>query len=115
MSDISSSPSHSKMIENIQNYILEITKKSIINEIIDSSFYMNLKSLRKFLDLRILDQEEVVEFRLLLIQYIAKFSKVSFKEEEKKKIVLEVIKIMTDYFNQHLEFVSEELILVLRA
>jgi hypothetical protein len=50
-------PTHSKVIENIQNYILDVTKKSIINEIIDSSFYMNLKSLRKFLDLRILDSD----------------------------------------------------------
>lgn len=58
MSDISrGEPSHSKIIENIQNYILEITKKSIINEIIDKSFYMKLKSLRKFFDLRILDKD----------------------------------------------------------
>lgn len=49
MSDITSSFSHSKTIEKIQNLILEGTKKAILNEIIDSSFYMNIKALRKFL------------------------------------------------------------------
>lgn len=48
---------HSKALERIQNLILEGTKKSILNEIIDSSFYMNIKSLRRFLDLKILDRQ----------------------------------------------------------
>lgn len=47
---------HSKTLEKIQNLILEVTRKSIVNEIMDSSFYMNIKALRKFLALRILDQ-----------------------------------------------------------
>lgn len=90
-------PSHSKALEDIQNLILDVTKNSIKNSLIDSSIYMNIKSLRRFLDLKILDKEEVQQFRLLLVEFIAKFSKQSFKENEKKKIVVEIIKIMNDY------------------
>ena len=67
---------------------------------------MNIKALRKFLQLRILDQNEVVEFRHLLVQFISKYSKQSFKEEEKKKIVLEILNIIEDYFNHEVEFLT---------
>ena len=67
---------------------------------------MNIKALRKFLQLRILDQNEVVEFRQLLVQFISKYSKQSFKEEEKKKIVLEILNIIEDYFNHEVEFLT---------
>ena len=75
---------------------------------------MNIKALRKFLELRILDKDEVFEFRELLVQFISRYSNQSFKEEEKKKIVLEILNIINDYFNHELEFLSESFVQVLK-
>lgn len=75
---------------------------------------MNIKSLRKFLDLRILTKDEIADFRLLLTQYINKSSKSSFKEEEKRKIILEILKIMADHARHEIEYISEEFIYKLK-
>lgn len=40
-----------------------------------------------------------MEFRSLLVEFIGRYSKQSFKEEEKKKIVLEILNIIADYFS----------------
>lgn len=56
---------------------------------------MFIKALRKFFSLQILDHDEILQFKTLLTEYIFKYHKQSFLEQEKKNIVLEILKIIT--------------------
>ena len=51
-----------------------------------------------------------MKFKNLLTEYILKFYKQSFVEQEKKNIVLEILKIIGDYAGNQIEDISRKFI-----
>lgn len=47
----------------------------------------------------------------MLTEFIRKFHKKSFKDVEKKNIILEILKIIKEHCDREMEFISRELIL----
>lgn len=68
---------------------------------------MYIKSLRKFFSLRILQKHEMLEFKTLLIEFILKFHKEGFQNTEKKNIILEILKIISEYSTMELKTIEE--------
>lgn len=58
---------------------------------------MYIKTLRKLFSLKVLDEHEIIQFKRMLTDFIVKFHKESFKDVEKKNIVLEILKIIKEH------------------
>jgi hypothetical protein len=81
-----------RILEKIREQIIETFKQSIVNEIIDEALYLYIKAIRRFYELKLVEEEEWFELEELMQNYLLKNYNLVDKYKEVKKLAEEIIK-----------------------